>query len=64
MFLKLHSQFQLSREKKQRLMKQNIPNKSETFKVRSLMNTKENQIWNEFISNKVQKGKSYIKNKM
>ena len=62
MFLKLHSQFQLSREKKQRLMKQNIPNKSETFKVRSLMNTKENQIWNEFISNKVQKGKSYIKN--
>lgn len=64
MFLKLHSQFQLSREKKQRLMKQNIPNKSETFKVRSLMNTKENQIWNEFISNKVQKEKSYIKNKM
>lgn len=44
--------------------KKNIPNKSETFKVRSLMNTKENQIWNEFISNKVQKGKSYIKNKM
>ena len=42
-------------------MKQNIPNKSETFKVKSLMNTKENQIQNEFISNKVQKGKQYVK---
>ena len=38
-------------------MKQNIPNKAEPFKVKSMMNTKKNQILNEFISYKVQKGK-------
>lgn len=38
-------------------------NKSETFKVRSLMNTMKIKFGMNSSVNKVQKGKSYIKNK-